>query len=614
MPAWLIWLDRKLPRRLTSRITLAMVVIVIAAGLITTVAVNVVLSRSLTNELVRYGEALTLALGESLANALVEGNLVTVRETLDGAINNNPDIVYAFAFGPGTPVVHTFPGGFPADLTYLLSAHNSLADSGVLLRTEQGLVHHFVYQPFDGLPAEIHVGVSQARIAVEQARITTIVILLTAVGCLAAAVITYVFSHLATRPLAELTYRVQRLGQGSLEERIDLPPGDEIGDLALAFNQMAAEIAQAIQQLQTSESGYRDLLTAASAVGEGIALICDDGPQEGEFLFVNDTFARLAGFQPDELIGANAATILHPDSLENARHIWQTIRARTMPTISDELVLVNRHGEEYVLETAGTLVDYQGKRALAWFTRDVTERKVREAENARLWQELQQKEQLRGELLARAIRAQEDERQRIARELHDATGQSLNALVFGLNAVNAALAKEPESAPELIERLKISASDTVKELQTIIYDLRPSLLDDLGLIPALRWYAQERLEPQGVQVNLSVSGDAQRLPAELETALFRIGQEAITNISRHADAHQVHLAVQFAPEQIQIMVCDDGIGFVLPDALNRHGQRQGLGLLGMQERAALLGGQMRVESKPGGGACLTAVLPLRNIS
>jgi signal transduction histidine kinase len=234
-------------------------------------------------------------------------------------------------------------------------------------------------------------------------------------------------------------------------------------------------------------------------------------------------------------------------------------------------------------------------------------------ENARLWDELREKEQLRGELLARSIRAQEDERQRIARELHDATGQSLNALVFGLNAASTALGQAPATAGPLLERLRVSASDTVRELQGIIYDLRPSLLDDLGLVPALRWYAHERLQSRGVDVQLVASGEATRLPSEVETALFRIAQEAVTNVSKHANARRVRIVLEIEPGLAIMAVEDDGVGFSPSEVLTprERGEEGGFGLLGMQERALLLDGTLTVSSRLGEGTRLRAAIPYR---
>jgi len=162
----------------------------------------------------------------------------------------------------------------------------------------------------------------------------------------------------------------------------------------------------------------------------------------------------------------------------------------------------------------------------------------------------------------------------------------------------------------LLERLRVSTSGTVKELQDIIYDLRPSVLDDLGLIRAMRWYAEERLESRGLRVILDMPDETVRLPADVETALFRIGQEAITNIGRHARAHEVRICLEVDELQARMEISDDGVGFVPSTALAGEGSRRAWGLLGMQERAALLGGELSVASEPGCGTRMCVTLPL----
>lgn len=761
---WLLALEKRLlPRRLTARIILSMVVIVVSAGLITAFAVNQMVSRHLRSELIASGEALTLALGESIANALVEGDLAAMQEMVNAAVANNPDVLYAFAFGPTTPIVHTFRDGFPSDLLHVVSNVDERPGAGVLLATELGAVRNFGYRPLDGLPVEVHLGFSQARIAAIQQQATAFVLMLTALGSVVAVATTYTFSRLALRPLTELNQQVQRLGEGHFDERATTVADDEVGDLARAFNEMADQIQESIQQIRFSEASYRDLLTAAAVVGEGIALICDEGEDEGNLLFVNEAFARMTGYATTELIGSNAARVLHPDSVATARRAWRSVKSTQQPANPVELSLVNRHGEKLILETTSTLTRYQGRRALAWFMRDITQRKAQEnelrrrnrelsalnavasavsemrsppqmleraleqvlqaldltvgwvvtieengnahvatwrgfdtppasgfphclcsavasdhhpiivtgddtrctarqalmhkgrplchatvaiqarsrvlgllsvaaetphvftepeiallaavgqqigvaLENAHLWETLRQREQRRSELLAQVIRAQEEERRRIARELHDGIGQSINALVFGLNA-SAAVAHDPNQAARLLARLTMSASDIVKELQDVIYDLRPSLLDDLGLVMALRWCAQERLSAQGVDVVLDTPEDALRLPEEVETALFRISQESIANICRHAHATQAWIGLKVGTDEVCMTIRDNGVGFDL-DAFNTSEREQRpWGLLGMQERAALLRGRLYLDSEPGEGTTVRVCLP-----
>jgi signal transduction histidine kinase len=145
----------------------------------------------------------------------------------------------------------------------------------------------------------------------------------------------------------------------------------------------------------------------------------------------------------------------------------------------------------------------------------------------------------------------------------------------------------------------------------LIYDLRPSILDDLGLAAALRWYAKNLLDPRDIAWTLSVSGIAGRLPAGLETVAFRLVQEALTNVLRHAEASKVSVSVAAAGRELRVRIEDNGRGFDprRPRSADRTG---GFGLLGMQERVELVGGRWEVESTPGVGTVVSAVLPIRD--
>lgn len=226
------------------------------------------------------------------------------------------------------------------------------------------------------------------------------------------------------------------------------------------------------------------------------------------------------------------------------------------------------------------------------------------AERARLYEEVRQKEALRGHLLEKVISAHEDERRRIARELHDDAGQALTALILNLEVAEQSQTPLPT---ERLARLRKIAEDTLAELRRMIYDLRPSILDDLGLAAALRWYAKETIEPQGVQVAVRISGLANRLPSHVETALFRIAQEALTNVLKHAGATHASVDLIERNGRVEMVITDDGRGFDLGSIrTNREG---GMGLLGMRERAELLGGTLRVRTAPGGGTRLELAIP-----
>jgi two-component system sensor histidine kinase UhpB len=211
-------------------------------------------------------------------------------------------------------------------------------------------------------------------------------------------------------------------------------------------------------------------------------------------------------------------------------------------------------------------------------------------------------------LSLQVLSAQEDERKRIARELHDETSQSLASLLISLERIDAVI---PDDLPHLKERLRAARSLTTRaidDLRTLVADLRPLVLDDLGLAPAIRWYASDRLEPEGIDVTVEAAPDLPRLPAHIETAVFRIAQEAISNVLTHADAGQVRVRLSRGRD-LELEIEDDGIGFdsmrpVPPDS------RQHMGLFGIRERAAALGGEARVESTPGEGTRVSVTIPL----
>ncbi|MEW5961488.1 MAG: GAF domain-containing sensor histidine kinase, partial [Chloroflexota bacterium] len=222
-------------------------------------------------------------------------------------------------------------------------------------------------------------------------------------------------------------------------------------------------------------------------------------------------------------------------------------------------------------------------------------------ENARLYQEAQKREKLLAELLHQVVGAQEAERRRIARELHDATGQSLTAITLGLRGVENVLLGNSPAMAQQINELRSYGTQALGELRQIIADLRPSQLDDLGLVAALQWYAQEFQKRYTLPVDLKIEGEPARLLSEYETVLFRITQEALTNIAKHAHATQVKIRLQTSSAQISISIKDDGCGFDPQRVLREHAEPGGWGLLGIAERTMLLGGRYQIDSAPGQG-------------
>jgi signal transduction histidine kinase len=231
-------------------------------------------------------------------------------------------------------------------------------------------------------------------------------------------------------------------------------------------------------------------------------------------------------------------------------------------------------------------------------------------ENAQLYSEVQEKERLRGQLLERAVAAQEEERKRIARELHDETGQMLTALAAGLGGIEQTIVQNLPLAQSQLGELKVMTMHATDNLRQFVSDLRPSLLDDMGLVPAVRWLGKEYKERGHFEVEIQVTGNKRRLPPQIETVLFRIAQEALNNVARHAHASRVCILLNFVDGSALLSIEDNGKGFVVEEILGTHSERRAWGLLGMQERLGLVGGKFNIESTPGKGTRLAVEIPL----
>jgi two-component system sensor histidine kinase DegS len=211
--------------------------------------------------------------------------------------------------------------------------------------------------------------------------------------------------------------------------------------------------------------------------------------------------------------------------------------------------------------------------------------------------------------LQQITRAQEEERKRIARELHDDTAQVLSSLSRQLD--NFIRKKHGFSSNEVLflKDLQTQLNRGLQSMQRFVQDLRPSLLDDLGLIPAVRSLVKSLQESDGIDAELKIAGGERRFPPEVELLLFRIVQEALNNIRRHAHASEAQVVMEFGGDEVRVTITDNGRGFKLPvgvDDLPRSGK---LGLAGMRERARLLGGTLEIKSVPGKGTALTAEVP-----
>ena len=312
---------------------------------------------------------------------------------------------------------------------------------------------------------------------------------------------------------------------------------------------------------------------------------------------------EMLGYSEDEVEPHVSAweRLLHPDDIERAHQVNESVM-RGASTYEGEFHLRHKDGHYVPVlsrgypvrrEPGGPVVRIVGTHF------DLTERKRAEAERART------------EFLTRLVFAQEDERRRIAREMHDQFGEQLTALAVRIRALKDACATDATWRGH-VESIEAIAQRLDRDVDHLVWELRPTALDDLGLRAALANYVQDWSARVGIAAKLHSSGLLDdRLPADTETALYRIAQEALTNVAKHARAANVDVILERRADTVLLIIEDDGVGF---DPAGASGGGQGFGLLGMQERAGLVGAMLEIESSAGKGTTVLVRMatPLRS--
>lgn len=234
----------------------------------------------------------------------------------------------------------------------------------------------------------------------------------------------------------------------------------------------------------------------------------------------------------------------------------------------------------------------------------------RNRENAELSEQLSLQSAQRGELLKRLITAQENERTRVARELHDDLGQSLSGLALCVEALEKMVSTDIDRARTQMAQIRDLVAATTDQMYDLILDLRPSALDDLGIVVALRSHMERTLGSAGIGCEIITDGLNGRLPATIETTLYRIFQEALSNVLRHAHAHNVAIQLTQHNDRLEGTILDDGIGFDMDNVQTDGSSTRGLGLMGIRERVTQCGGQLEIASSVGSGTFLKVCIPL----
>jgi PAS domain S-box-containing protein len=396
-----------------------------------------------------------------------------------------------------------------------------------------------------------------------------------------------------------------------------------------------------IDAQKSTESFVRERESQFQAMFEVTSVgMAQADPFTGRLLRINDRLCSMLGFPREEIIGHRLLSLMHPDDRETSWASYRMLVRGEVSTLDLEhrmlrrgggivwvMMTVNliRDGHGQPLRTAAVLMDITERKRVEHSLREreqelreasrvleerVAERTTELAEaNEALQIEITERRQAEArvrELLARQAQAVEEERQRISRELHDSLGQRLVVLAMGLQAMEGG---GPAAEATRIAELRRVTREIEDDIDRLSHELRPPALDDLGLVEALRSYVLEWGRESGVEVDLHAHGlHSVRFTPLLENTVYRVVQEALTNVRKHAQARRIGLVMERRGLELRVVIEDDGCGFEPGQVVSERGRH--LGLRGMEERAHLVGGRLEIESRPGHGTTLYLVIPL----
>ena len=426
--------------------------------------------------------------------------------------------------------------------------------------------------------------------------------------------------------IASLHSCVSKISEGNYDVKIEDQRADELGNLSGAFDKMRKRIGEHTQELTSKITELTGRLNNLHIFSETISTTVDVIPGLKELddlikdwlhceicniYLLQDNVLKLQSseeqvtFKTKFNIGeghigsaAREKKAIWKNDFEMKKGIPGTLL--TIPLISqDKLVgVIEVWGPQRFSASDFSLLSI------------ICSQVATSVENRQLFKELKSKKDLLHLLFERITSAQEEERKRIAMELHDEIGQILNLMIIHLDSLDEIVPEDLERLKKKVDDIKLLTTKTLDDIHNLIYRLRPTLLDDLGLIPAIRWYAKNYLESSGIKVRMDFIDLHKRLPSQAEVGLFRIIQEAFANILRHAKAENVTLYMKVKDTTISVLIFDDGNGFNINKVLKPPYKVTALGLQGIEERVKLLRGNLQITSQRGKGTRLFIKFPL----
>jgi signal transduction histidine kinase len=585
--------------------------LVVLMALTSTIFLREILVVKLSEDLDRRAISIASDLSSRSMNYTILKDILGLHHLLRDTMQNNPDIEYIFVVDQSSNVlIHTFGRDFiiSEELLHINTLPENVeveTKQLVMFKSETGLIHDIIAPISSGNAGFIRVGLNEKQIYKTIDDITLMLIMATIFVGAIGFVIAYFLTNHMYRDLTHLIQKSKQVGAGDLDCKVNIDSKDEIGLLGKEFNRMIINLKQKedenhqylnVLQMRNSELSLLHQLAVSSVdidnfskhLKKTAVLLMED-------LNLNSCFIEL------NLAGEKIATFQGKDNCQKGKD-------KSCQNCGLHLEDVVLHESQLYLPIETTSKIGQINVCFARKPDETTRKFIYSfasqlsvvAENARLWKEIKYKEELRLKLLERVITVQEEERKRISRELHDETSQSITSIIVGLTLLEEY--HPSEQMKEKISDLKEVSQKTLEEIHYISWSLRPSVLDDLGLLPAIKKYVIEYMKKYDLDVDIQVIGfDQLRLSSIIEVTIYRVIQEALTNAARHAEAENISIILKHTKGIVTVIIEDDGKGFEIKKLISRELSKDHLGLKGMQERIESLGGKLLLESNKGFG-------------
>jgi PAS domain S-box-containing protein len=439
----------------------------------------------------------------------------------------------------------------------------------------------------------VRLGYSYMAVGKEIAKAIQQIFIIGIVTIIIGGIVAYLLATFISSPIKKITDATEKVANGDLIERLTIKRHDEIGVLANSFNKMTEDLRRT-----TISKDYFDNIIGS--MNDTLVVVDPDA----RIRSVNKATCKLLGYKEDELIGRDISLIVpQEEPVFGGTGFKRLFGEATI--INQELDYVTKTGKPIpMLFSAAMLEDKAGGiEGTVGIARDITERK--QAEEA-----LRQSERELHFLSSQLLTAQEKERRRLSRELHDELGQALMVLKLKVRSIQRALGTGQTSLSGECDEVIGYINEVTEDVRRLSRDLSPSILEDLGLSAAIRWLVEASTKHYNIKSSLDMTEMDDLFSHEGRITVYRIVQECLTNIAKHAQATQVSIAISKQDGGILFSVEDDGKGFDVKEAFGRDPTKKGLGLSAMYERGRILGGSLDIWSEKGTGTRITFKVPL----